>query len=822
MSNLPRVAILLLFSTALIGIDRLAFRDISYFYTPLYDYIAARMHADWLPLWNPLDQTGVPLIGETTTAVFYPLRCLLYAIPLSSDVCLSLYVVVHLLIASATARYAARQAGVSDDAAALAAVVYPMSGSVLFLYTNPPFLVGAAWLPLLLSHLLSISEVKTARVDWNRMRIAAVASAMMILGGDPQTVLNCFIVVVAVAVVRLIRASQRDSFVRFQTAMIRIGACAVIAGGLSLPQIAGSLSWAQQSERVHEIDSGNWLDPPSSNSRRHEAFAFSVAPWHLVDFLTPNAAGSLLPENHRLRLMLPGEGRMWTPSVYMSLFVVLAFLTRFVRRGIEGIDVWIGIAIASWFAAMGHFGLVWYVQNLFGTMQGTDSAVGGVYWWLYSFFPGYDSLRYPAKWLPLTAISLSIFVAHFVDRWFDPHEKQLRKASWRTMLGLAMVFIAAFGSAASVRMNPSLWSNVVEHAANFPDLFWGPLNADAGLREIQHSLLHSLVVLFALGAIYFAWTKSKLTTTLAVRWVVVVVTIDLFVFANGILLKLNREQPQQVSVDADRDPPGLTLRTKSRSQFSSSWHIEPSERRLAEVESHQRESSFGRWHLAERRAVFNSMVSIRSHSVALFWDAVASELRGKTPQQREEFWKAIREWLAINRIVHASDGDEVRIKSFPQSYEASYQLTRYHANEARAKTLKDFEKLLKGLVNGSGPVKARGTIEVIESQADSAILLVQCEETSSLQRNVFQDGHWHARLVSLIDGRIVNVAVDRSDFLKQRITVPAGHWQVTFWYMPWWLMPSIMLCIVGWLACAVPLGRRKKVRTVKRHDNLVR
>ncbi|WP_146601092.1 hypothetical protein [Novipirellula aureliae] len=818
MSNLPRVAILLLFMTALIGLDRLAFRDIGYFYTPLYDYVAARMHADWLPLWNPLDQTGVPLIGETTTAVFYPLRWLLFALPLSSDVCLSLYVVVHLLIASATARYAARQAGVSKGAATIAAVVYPMSGSVLFLYTNPPFLVGAAWLPLLLSNLLSRSEANDKKFASRRIRIAAIASAMMILGGDPQTLLNGFIVVIAALVVRQIRDFQRRSFGEFQTVLIRIGFCALIAVGLSLPQIAGSLSWSQQSDRVREVESGNWLDPPSSGSRRQEVFAFSVAPWHAVDFLTANASGSLIPRNHRLGLMMPGEGKMWTPSLYMGLLVALAFLTPLARLREEKLDVWFGIAIATWFAAMGHFGLVWYMQNLFGAMLDTDSAAGGLYWWLYSFFPGYDSLRYPAKWLPLTAISLSIVTARFVDRCFNLGEERLHRATRRMIVGLAAVLVAAWVSTVIVRLTPGVWSAVLDRATKISDPFWGPLNADAGLREIQHSLAHSLLVLFALGAIFQAWTKSKLTTTAAVRFLIVVVTVDLFVFGSGIVYKVNRKQEQQLLADTNERVSGLTLRTKSKSQFPASWRLGPSEQRLLEVESTLRTSSFGRWHLAERQAVFNSMVSIQSDSVAMFWEAVASELRGKTPQQRDQFWQAIRKWLAINRLVHADDIGNIQITSVPQSLEASYQLTSYEANETSVVTLDDFRKRLAALPEGPDSLDKRGTVEVLESKADSAIVFVECEEYSSLQRNVIQDGHWRARLISLIDGRVVNVAVERSDFLKQRIAVPAGHWQVTFWYAPWWLLPSIAVCMVGWAACLAPLV---KVLAVKWHGDLV-
>ncbi len=144
------VVILLLLGAALVGLGRLAFRDVSHFYTPLYQYVAERTSEEWLPLWNPLDQTGIPLLGETTTAVLYPIRYLLFSLPIASETALAWYVALHLILASLAANWAASTSGASRGAAAIAGVIYPLSGSVFFLYTNPPFLVGAAWLPLVL------------------------------------------------------------------------------------------------------------------------------------------------------------------------------------------------------------------------------------------------------------------------------------------------------------------------------------------------------------------------------------------------------------------------------------------------------------------------------------------------------------------------------------------------------------------------------------------------------------------------------------------------------------------------------------------------
>jgi len=90
---------------------RYAFRDISHFYLPLYDYVDHRSGEQWLPLWNPLDHTGMPLIGEASTAVLYPVRWIVYALPIDNVAAMNVYLVVHLLIASAAAGVLARRCG---------------------------------------------------------------------------------------------------------------------------------------------------------------------------------------------------------------------------------------------------------------------------------------------------------------------------------------------------------------------------------------------------------------------------------------------------------------------------------------------------------------------------------------------------------------------------------------------------------------------------------------------------------------------------------------------------------------------------------------
>ncbi|TWU42006.1 hypothetical protein [Novipirellula artificiosorum] len=801
----PAVA-LLLFATALLGVDRLAFRDVSHFYTPLYDYVAERTGLDWIPLWNPLDQTGIPLMGETTTAVLYPVRWLVFALPLPTEVALSWYVVVHLGLAVLAARYAAGRCGVTSTSASLAGILYAFCGSVLYLYTNPPFLVGAAWAPVVLSTLV-VGGYDSMR---KRVRIASVAMAMMILGGDPQTALH---VVITATIVGAARWSAKRTLCNFRLLVLPIFLSCVVAATLSFPQIAASLSWSRQSQRVVDDDTGHWLAPPAVDSRRERAYRFSLPPWHVLELLTPNAFGSMLPQNHRLSTLIPGDGRTWTPSIYMSMLVVIAAISRMLSRRKPQIDLWTGIAFGACAVSMGHFGVVWILQNMTGKMMHVDSAAGGLYWWLYHFFPGYDSLRYPAKWLPIMAIAISMLTARWVDALQRTDWKSIRNSMVAVAVGLGMGLAAIM----VLRIRPSL---ITSHLASLPaDAFWGPLDIDAGLADVSRSLSHSLFFLGCIAAVFYVWSKERWNRRQLIFGLTVIIAVDLGVFGSSIIAKVNRSEESLLLTGSKPEIPARTfaMRTRSAAGWPRHWRDTPSEDRLLEVEASMRAASFGRWHLVDRQPVFNNMTSIRSVSMALFWKAASNVTESMNSLEREQFWNAVRNWLRINRIIHVAD-DDVQIARDGKAYSMTrvsdsvkpqqrpwtpfqWSPSRRTLSE-RNTTLQDFESLLRSLVSQNDGPLPETIIDVRVSEPDRASVFVSCDQACLLQRSVYQDGNWTATLTKPEGGPSKRVIVEKIDFLKQGVEIPPGRWLVMFRYSPWWLWPSVSIALAGWFAIA--------------------
>ncbi len=831
------VLILLLFANVLLGFDRLAFRDVGHFYAPLYDHVAERCASQWLPLWNPHDQTGIPLAGETTTAVFYPVRYLVFSLPIPSDVALGWYVALHLVLASLAAFLAARWSALGVVPSSIAAIVYPLSGSVLFLHTNPPFLVGAAWVPLVVGSLLA-AALRTR----TRLLIASAAMAMMLLGGDPQTALHGMILVFVVAVGRRIRAKSNGH------PMTVLCAAPILAAAMAAPQLAASLSWSHQSDRVHRDGDDRLFDPPRVGSQRFEAFQYSLSPWHCIELTTPNAFGSLVPTNRRISRLIPGDGRMWTPSIYMGMLTLVALLYRASLSRREGVDGWMVMAMLSLFAAMGHFGFAWWIQNMSGMMPNVDSAVGGPYWILYQFLPGYDSFRYPAKWLTLFSLAAAIISAQVIERGLDP------KRAIRIVVVVGLGLITAVAITALMRFGV-----LMPRGFQVPtDEFWGPLDVDSSLNQIIRSLFHSIVILIAIMVVICRQHRSEWSHVKTGILLLAILVLDLGISGHGMIARIPRERENILLSKLESPPPqsghSRWMRTQSGSGWPSVWKDTTDDDRLTEVEASGRAAWFGRWHLADRTAMLNNMVSIRSLEMARFWSATRSVTSDLTAGEQASFWRSMRNWLGVDGVIHVSQRDvhipsageqsHVVDRTFrfgtpgtfisPPSTVPSADLTlrihhRWKHEELDSATTQFAEHLRSIWSSGQTAVPVvQSTVDVPLSSGGAGTgtnavyrpnfprsperisFGVQLAETTLLTRPVFQDGHWRATIAEADSDQWRSIRVHKVDHLTQGVVLPAGDWKLQFHYSPWWLAWSIAISAIAWLVAIVSICSRRR------------
>lgn len=413
-----------LFGPALCTSRSFVFRDAAHYYFPLFQWIGQQWSQGELPLWNPQENCGVPVLADATSGVLYPGK-LLFLLPLGYALKYKLYVSGHALLAAWTAFCLARRWRASPPAATLAALSYAFSGSVLFQYSNVVFLVGAAWLPL------AVAAADRLLVE-RRLRgalILATVWALMVLGGDPQTAYHAGLLAVLQAMLlywherRVGRradewpaaegntpaepVSPRNAppagsgpssppddqgrncalgLARTRPALLL--AAAIAAGLLSAVQILPSVEWSARSQRavfeaprsVYEIPqflmrpehqrrgasiSKGLFGPPASGQHHEHIYHFSVGPWRLAELVWPNISGRLYPLNHRWTTVLPAEGRTWTPSLYLGLVPLLLGVACFrLRRGPLPVRWATWTVLLAVAASFGWYGLGWVVQEL--------------------------------------------------------------------------------------------------------------------------------------------------------------------------------------------------------------------------------------------------------------------------------------------------------------------------------------------------------------------------------------------------------------------------------------------------------------------------
>ena len=169
------------FAPAIFGPRQFGYRDAGHFYYPLYQRVEQEWNAGRVPLWDPNENAGMPLLGNPTAAVLYPGKLIYRVLPY--PLAAKWYIIGHIVLAAGLMYGVLRAWGCSQAGSGIGAVSYAFGSPVLFQYCNIIFLVGAAWAPLGLYG----ADRWLTRGRLGGLLILAVVLALQSLGGDPQS-----------------------------------------------------------------------------------------------------------------------------------------------------------------------------------------------------------------------------------------------------------------------------------------------------------------------------------------------------------------------------------------------------------------------------------------------------------------------------------------------------------------------------------------------------------------------------------------------------------------------------------------------------------
>ncbi|MBY0587599.1 YfhO family protein [bacterium] len=407
---LPIVLILLFFSRCFLRDEQLIFRDAGHFYYPYFQLQVQQWQQGEIPLWNPHENGGEPLAANPSSTVFYPGKILFAMFPYPWA--FKLYLIGHLVLAAITSYGAARRWGFPAPAACMVSLTYSCSGMVLFQVYNIIYLVGAAWLPLVMTwgcHLAASPSLKLALC-------LSVALAMQILGGDPQTAQMSLLFCLGITLYGKMAWTRAtlllgaglaagSGIVRFagsvRTWLNEVFARLAWMDSLSsIWSAAESTSWLTASHLVFALLSGVMVMTMLCRQRRDRAIgslimlfaagifslclaaiqvwptleftslsgrnspdfpgetvAFSLHPARLMEVFWSNFWGSSRPLNTRWFPWAEAERSVWVPNLYAGIIpLLLALGAMRLTRGEASSRTWTWILLVSLLLSFGKFG----------------------------------------------------------------------------------------------------------------------------------------------------------------------------------------------------------------------------------------------------------------------------------------------------------------------------------------------------------------------------------------------------------------------------------------------------------------------------------
>jgi len=481
------VCILFLFIRLLLTGESLYGSDFMLYFYPLKEFVRNHLFSQGsLPLWNPYQFSGTPLISNIQASLFYPLGFLFYLMP--ADQAYGYTVAMHCALASVFMYSFMRTMTVSKAGSLLSALVFTLSGFFMgHLYAGHlTFVQTYIWIPLLFRYLYLL--VQTQRLFF--AVAAGLVQGIQILGGFPQTAFYTILAGAAFLGFHAffsLKARCRGEALRLAASM---GIVWLIGYGLSAVQVAPTAEFARLSTRAGGLNYAM-------------ATYESLHPKELLAFLVPDLFGSAVDQTYwRSR----DFWHFWESCGYLGMVPLFLAFVKAQAPSLRRLRVFFLLLIVLSLAlALGR-------HNPF-------------YEWIYRL-PGFSSFRIPAQIIFLYVFGVAALAGIGAD--------QVQKGDWKWSPG----FIP-FGVVSGVGLAVAVVGLNFEPYPFFLNLFRslseGPVtHANLnGLYQRVGQSIHTAALLFCAASAFLVVSRR---TALGSRTILVIlfalITVDLLPFGS--------------------------------------------------------------------------------------------------------------------------------------------------------------------------------------------------------------------------------------------------------------------------------------------------
>ena len=356
------------------GSETFFYRDYGLFTYPVAHYFRECFWRGELPLWNPYNNCGIPLLAQWNTSLLYPPSLFYLVLPLQWS--LGVFNLGHLLFAGMGMYYLARRQAGGNFAGCVAGILFAFNGLSLHMIMWISNLACYAWMPWVVLGMLKA---------WERggrfIALAAIVAAFQLLGGAPELILLTWIFIGGLCVPLLITQWKSPWQLIWRTALP-----VALAGGLAAVQILPFLTLLKNSSRTGTLQEAAW----------------SMPLWGWGNFLVP-----LLHCTPSILGVYSQDDQQWTCSYYAGAGAVLFGLLALIRKPCPKVLGLLATVLLGIVLAMG------------------DAA--GLYAWLIHWIPALGVMRYTIKFVVLSLFAFPLLAAF---AFATPTNEEYRASKW--------------------------------------------------------------------------------------------------------------------------------------------------------------------------------------------------------------------------------------------------------------------------------------------------------------------------------------------------------------------------------------------------------
>lgn len=369
-------------------------------FIPWRGYAWQLMSQGMLPLWNPLNGMGAPLLANYQLALFYPPGWLVYLLgavggEAAQAWAQTLLVPLHMAWAGVGMALLGRRIGFNPLAQTISGLAFSLSAYFVARAGFYSMIWAGAWLPWIIWGVSAFAlPLRGGQTQRNWVMPALIAAiAMQLLAGHAQLTWYTLTLAGLWALVGGWTEGQWKGAVR---SVLVLGLNGVLAAGIAAVQLIPTAEYLLQSQRSAAVDYELGL-------------TYSFWPWRILTFLAPGLFGNPATGNFW------GYASLWEDATYLG-FLPLA----------------LGLASASRIGRKGRADpqqpLIWLAWGLIEI--GVLLAFGKnlpLFPFLYEYVPTFSLFNAPARWMIWVVFGLALLAGVSVEHWKRPVGKALRQ-----------------------------------------------------------------------------------------------------------------------------------------------------------------------------------------------------------------------------------------------------------------------------------------------------------------------------------------------------------------------------------------------------------